>query len=179
MKSSLQNKILKISYNDGKPSKIKNIFLADCRKLLDKLPLGSVDLVATDPPYFFLKNYENFWDKQWEEKSKYFLWVDEILKLLAGVLKPTGSIYWFASSQLAAEIKVNLFSKHFTVLNEIIWVKPEGRHKGTCKEVLRQYFPQTEHIIFGESKDAQGYQYQKEETLVAEVYKHLKEYLDK
>lgn len=43
-------------------------------------------------------------------------------------------------------------SNHFDLLNHIIWRKPSGRHLGCNKESLRKYFPQTEHIMFAESR---------------------------
>lgn len=57
----------------------------------------------------------------------------------------------FAGPHLATEVE-GVVSQHFDMLNHLVWRKPSGRHNGCCKESLRRYFPQTEHILFAESR---------------------------
>jgi site-specific DNA-methyltransferase (adenine-specific) len=70
------------------------------------------------------------------------------------------------------------------VLNHIAWIKPEGRHLQTCKADLRQFFPQTERIIFAEhlgadniAKGEAGYGAKCDE-LRGFIFEPLRKYLD-
>ncbi|MGZ5025720.1 MAG: DNA-methyltransferase [Methylobacter sp.] len=121
----------------------------DCLTLLSQLPDNSIDLIATDPPYYKVKG--EAWDNQWRNKADFFAWLDTILLEYHRVLKPAGSLYLFAGPHLATQVDVAV-SRRFNLLNHIIWRKPSGRHNGCNKESLRRYFPQTEHIMFAESR---------------------------
>ncbi|PKG37316.1 DNA-methyltransferase [Psychromonas sp. Urea-02u-13] len=72
------------------------------------------------------------------------------------VLKPSGSLYLFCGSKLAAEIEV-LMKSRFNVLNHIVWAKPSGVWKRAHKPALRSFFPATERIIFAEHYGAEGF----------------------
>lgn len=130
---------------------------SDCLEMLASLPDNSVDLIATDPPYFRVKPDD--WDRQWHGKGSFFIWLDEVLAEFERVLKPTGSLYLFCGPYLAAETEV-LISKRFNVLNHISWRKPSGRWSGCNKESLTKYFPQTERIIFAESRKRKPFHYE-------------------
>ncbi len=137
----------------------KNLILhnTDCLKLLDNLPENSIDLIVTDPPYYNVK--ADPWDRQWKNKQNFFTWLNKVLEQLQRVLKPNGSIYFFAGPHLATEVELQV-KRHFNLLNHIIWCKPSGRHNGCRKESLRKYFPQTEHIIFASSKKKSAFAYE-------------------
>lgn len=126
----------------------------DCLQLLATLDDNSIDLIATDPPYFNVVN--EAWDKQWENKAEFFAWLSLVLAEYHRVLKPTGSLYLFAGPHLATEVE-GVVSQHFDMLNHVMWRKPSGRHNGCCKETLRRFFPQTEHILFAESRKPVGF----------------------
>gem|GEM_PF-2296494 len=49
----------------------------DALTLLAQLPDNSVDLIATDPPYYKVKG--EAWDNQWQKKAAFFAWLDGIL----------------------------------------------------------------------------------------------------
>jgi adenine-specific DNA-methyltransferase len=121
---------------------------ADCLDLLATLPDDSVDLIATDPPYY--KYIDQEWDRQWATRRAFFDWLESVLVELQRVLRPTGSLYLFCSPDAAAKTEV-LIGEYFRVLNQIVWRKPVTRHQGNCKEIQRKYFPQTERVIFAES----------------------------
>lgn len=122
---------------------------ADCLELLATLPDDSIDLIATDPPYYRVKDED--WDRQWKTQEEFFVWLSLVLAEYRRVLKPTGSLYLFAGPHLATRVELAV-SEHFKLLNHILWCKPSGRHLGCRKEDLRKYFPQTEHIMFAESR---------------------------
>jgi site-specific DNA-methyltransferase (adenine-specific) len=117
------------------------------------LPDASVDAVVTDPPYYRVKDED--WDHQWDEPAAFLAWLDQVAEQWQRLLKPNGSLYCFASPQMAARVEVML-GQRFQVLNSLVWLKPCGRHDGACKEDLRAYFPATERIIFAEQFGADG-----------------------
>jgi adenine-specific DNA-methyltransferase len=126
----------------------------DCREVLATLPDGSVDLIVTDPPYFKVK--DDWWDRQWDKPEEFAAWMGTLCDQWQRVLKPNGSLYVFASPQMAWHVEGEV-RKRFNVLNAIQWRKVSsaildkgGPWQRQCKEELRAYFPQTETIIFAE-----------------------------
>jgi site-specific DNA-methyltransferase (adenine-specific) len=119
----------------------------DCLAEMKNIPDKSVDLILTDPPYFKVK--DDAWDRQWEKSSEFLEWLDLIAEQWARILKPNGSLFCFASPQMAARVECKI-AERFKVINHIVWSKPSGIHLRQCKEELRSFFPQTERIIFAE-----------------------------
>lgn len=103
----------------------------DALSLLAKLPDDSVDLIATDPPYYKVKG--DSWDNQWRNPTEFFHWLDTILAEYHRVLKPAGSLYLFAGPHLATRVELAVAAR-FNLLNHIVWRKPSGRHNGCNKE---------------------------------------------
>jgi len=134
------------------------LFFGDCLSSFKQIPDESVDLIATDPPYFKVKS--NGWDNQWPTQEEFLQWLDAVLVECNRVLKPNGSIYVFCSVGLNAETEL-LIKNRFEVLNHIVWHKPNGIHQRQKKEGLRRYFPGSERIIFaekrGQSSSSGGY----------------------
>ncbi|HCT9040414.1 TPA: site-specific DNA-methyltransferase [Providencia rettgeri] len=124
-----------------------NLVNDDSLSYIKTLPDNSIDLIATDPPYFQVKSCN--WDNQWENVTAYLSWLDEMLAEFWRVLKPNGSLYMFCGSKLAADTEL-LVRERFDVLNHIIWAKPSGPWRRQNKESLRSYFPTTERILFAE-----------------------------
>lgn len=125
----------------------------DCLELMRDLPDASVDLILTDPPYFKVKNEP--WDNQWKKPDKFLAWLDKALEQFQRILKPTGSMYLFASAKMSAKVE-RVISERFNVLNSITWNKRnapgfDGWKQKTRKESLRQFYPHSERIIFAES----------------------------
>jgi len=134
----------------------------DCLEVMKGIPDNSVDMVLTDPPYFKVKG--DAWDHQWDKPKEFLAWLDKCVEQWARVLKPNGSLYCFASPQMAARVEV-LIAERLNVLNHVVWSKPNGRWIGACKETLRGFFPSTERVIFAEhygadniAKGEAGYQ---------------------
>lgn len=130
------------------------LFHGDCLEVLPKIPDNSVDLIATDPPYFRVK--KNGWDNQWPDVESFLAWLDDVLYHFYRILKPSGSLYLFCSPQLSSETEL-LIKQRFNVLNHIVWAKPSGSYMRHCKEKLRGFAPQTERIIFAEHYNADGF----------------------
>lgn len=123
----------------------------DCLAEMKKLPDRSVDLILTDPPYFKVK--DDAWDRQWEKSSEFLDWLDLIAEQWARILKPNGSLFCFASPQMAARVECKLADR-FNILNAIVWAKNHTRKgsiaRRTCVADLRSFFPEQERIIFAE-----------------------------
>lgn len=97
---------------------LNKIFNQDILKGIDRIPNGSIDLVAADPPYGLGKDYGNGSDKlkpkdylEWSKK-----WIDAVIPKL----KDTGSFYIFLTWQYSPEIFSYMKTK-LTMINEIIW----------------------------------------------------------
>jgi site-specific DNA-methyltransferase (adenine-specific) len=118
---------------------------------MQAMPANSVDLIATDPPYYKVKG--DAWDRQWATPAAFLAWFDLLAEQWQRILRPNGSLYVFAWPKMSARVEV-LLGERFSVLNNITWRKEEGRHKAACKEELRGFFPASERIIFAEHKGA-------------------------
>jgi adenine-specific DNA-methyltransferase len=123
------------------------VYNCDALTLLRMLPDASVDLIATDWPYNIGKAE---WDS-WPTVQDYLDWMDSHLREMRRVLKPNGSYYGFAATELSAEVEV-LTKRHLNVLNRIVWRKPPYSTKAEMfdKDIMRAYFPASEAIIFAE-----------------------------
>jgi site-specific DNA-methyltransferase (adenine-specific) len=117
------------------------------------LPDASVDAVVTDPPYYRVKDED--WDHQWDEPAAFLAWLDQVAEQWQRLLKPNGSLYCFASPQMAARVELML-GQRFQVLNNIRWTKAQGWHEKAEKEALRSYLSPWEAVIFAEQFGADG-----------------------
>lgn len=125
------------------------LYLGDALEVLRSLPDSSVDLIATDPPYFRVKGLA--WDRAWDNAAGFIAWIGQLTDEWARVLKPNGSLYCFASPKMAARVEVEI-GKRLEVLNRITWRKPPYSTKAEMfrKEDLRMFFPASEAVIFAE-----------------------------
>jgi adenine-specific DNA-methyltransferase len=153
----------------------------DALALLRSLPDSSVDLCATDPPYYRVKS--SAWDRAWDSPAAFLSWLAEVVDEIARVLRPNGSLYLFASPQMSARVEV-MIGERLCVLNRITWAKPASRADGSEKEALRAYFPASEAIVFAEhygadntAKGEAGY-VAKCDELRGFVFEPLRAYLD-
>jgi site-specific DNA-methyltransferase (adenine-specific) len=159
----------------------------DCLEVMRGMDANSVDAVITDPPYYKVKGED--WDNQWDTPAKFLAWVGLLCEQFERILKPNGSLYFFASPQMAARVECEI-GKRFAVLNSITWRKGAagkssvGWSQKTEKEALRMWLPETERIIFAEhygadniAKGEAGYEAKCDE-LRGFVFEPLRAYLD-
>ena len=123
------------------------LYMGDCLEILPTLEANSIDLILTDPPYFKVKN--EAWDRQWDNRSAFIAWLGKVADEWQRILKPNGSVYVFASPQMAWHVE-GMMRERFNVLNNIRWNKDAGWHHKTEKEALRAYLNPWESIIFAE-----------------------------
>lgn len=126
---------------------MKDIRNIDTFELLKSLKDGSVDMILTDPPYFAVTDDD--WDNQWNSEIEFLEWLDELCIEFKRVLKKHGSFYLFCDTKRSNNVQ-NVIQKHFNVLQNLRWVKNNGYFQRTSKPKLRNYFHQTESIIFAE-----------------------------
>ena len=126
---------------------VSQLLLGDCLEVMRTMPDASVDAVVTDPPYYRVKDED--WDRQWDDPAAFLAWLDQVAEQWQRVLKPNGSLYCFASPQMAARVEVML-GQRFQVLNSIRWTKAQGWHEKAEKEALRSYLSPWEAVIFAE-----------------------------
>ena len=121
----------------------------ECLEEMRKMDDNSIDLIATDPPYFKVKG--EYWDNQWDTSQGFIDWIGELCKEWQRILKPNGSIYVFASPKMSWAVEGEM-RKWFNVLTNIRWQKPAYSTKAEMftKEKLRSPFPASESIIFAE-----------------------------
>lgn len=131
-----------------------SLILGDCLVEMAKMPDNSVDAIITDPPYFKVK--KEAWDRQWDTTAGFIAWLDTVLEQFQRILKPNGSLYVFASPQMAARVEVKM-GERFNVLNRARWIKDAGWHNKTDENILRSYLSPWEEIIFAEHYGADGY----------------------
>jgi adenine-specific DNA-methyltransferase len=149
--------------------------------VLPTMPDASVQLIITDPPYFRHKlmhmGERVEWDRQWKTREAYLAWLRQLALEWRRVLTPNGSLYCFASPQMAAHVEVML-GDLFHVIQRLTWRKPPFATKAEMfdKDASRMFFPVSEAIIFAEqyagddrAKDASGF-WEAERTLKTSLF---------
>lgn len=123
--------------------------VGDAKKVMEKLPSGSVDLICTDPPYNLGKDYGNNIDwKQWAEYEQFTLgWLEECHR----ILKHTGSIYVFMGVKFIPKLFIILQEIGFHFNGWITWhyTQGMGRTKGFSprhEDIL--YFTRSDDFTF-------------------------------
>lgn len=126
------------------------LYLGDCRDILPTLP--KVDAVITDPPYFKVLN--EYWDNEWDTPEAFLSWMGEVVGMLADRMAQNGSLYLFASPQMAARVEV-VVRQRLNVLAMLTWNKGASRKgaagSGVDVTSLRTFWQaSSERIIFAE-----------------------------
>ena len=130
------------------------LYEGDALAILPLLASASVQLILVDPPYMGVKKAEA-WDNQWPTRDAYLKWLRQLAMEWQRILAPNGSLYCFASPQMAAHVEVML-EEMFTVIQRITWRKPPFSTKAEMfdKDSCRMFFPASEAIIFCEHRNA-------------------------
>ena len=126
----------------------------DCLEVMRAREADSVDLIATDPPYFKVANEP--WDHQWDNPAEFLKWIGLLCAEWQRILKPNGSLYMFASPQMAGRVECAI-RERMNVLNQIIWNKGitrSGAGSGIDVSAIRKFWPAHESIVFAEQYGA-------------------------
>ena len=87
-----------------KSLKLGKIHQGDCIKLMKKIDDGSIDLVFADPPFNIGYEYDEYDDRQDDEK--YLAWCEQWIAEVHRILKPNGTFWLAIGDEYAAELKV-------------------------------------------------------------------------
>ena len=103
----------------------QTVVLGDCLAGLGHMAAGSVDVCVTSPPYNIGIAYNSHHDRM--PKPAYLAWMTELGREISRVLCDDGSFFLNIGSTnvdpwLALDV-ASAFKGHFTLQNNIIWVK--------------------------------------------------------
>lgn len=126
----------------------------DSINALKLIPDHSVSLILTDPPYHSTKKENIVNDKSFSTDEDFINWMELFSIEWKRIIKPNGSIFMFCSSAMESQLHIML-AKRFNILSHLVWTKPnepgyDGWKGKMKKEALRQWYPQSERIIFFE-----------------------------
>jgi len=123
------------------------VYHGRCEDVLPTVDESSIDLIVVDPPYFKVKG--EWWDRKWDTPAQFLAWIGQLCDEWRRVLKPNGSLYCFASPQMAWGVEGEI-RQRFNVLNQIRWMKDAGWHNRTDEGGLRCFLNPWESISFAE-----------------------------
>lgn len=95
------------------------IHRGDCITGMNKLRVGSIDLVFADPPFNIGYHYDEYQDKK--ENEHYLDWSREWITAVHRVLKPDGAFWLAIGDEYAAELKVLSQQIGFSMRSWVIW----------------------------------------------------------
>ena len=96
------------------------IHQGDCIKLMKKIDDESIDLVFADPPFNIGYEYDEYDDRQNDEK--YLEWCSEWMAHVHRILSPSGTFWLAIGDEYAAELKVAAQrTLGFTTRSWVIW----------------------------------------------------------
>ena len=135
---------------------LNRIYCMDCQEGLKKIPDGSVDLIATDPPYevdygkkskILSENEGGGREKQIERDKNITEWecdYDEMSREFYRVLKDNTHCYVFCTSKQFVKWYIALQKAGFKFRNHLVWIK--NRPTFTINSYSYNY--KTESCIF-------------------------------
>jgi site-specific DNA-methyltransferase (adenine-specific) len=122
---SYKKGLLRLTEAERLSAAMNRTICQDLRSAVPLLPPRSVDLLFLDPPYNLTKKFRSNTFTA-TSHSEYAEWMDEWLRPLVRLLKPTASVYicgdWRSSSVIHS-----LAEKYFIVRNRITWEREKGR----------------------------------------------------
>ena len=122
------------------------IHQGDCIELMQQIDAGSVDLVFADPPFNIGYEYDQYDDRQ--DDQKYLDWCSEWIAQVHRVLKPTGTFWLAIGDEYAAELKVAAQREiGFTTRSWVIWYYTFGVN---CKNKFSRSHAHLFHFVKNE-----------------------------
>ena len=103
------------------------VYVGDCREILNDLPERSVDLIFADPPFNWDVAYGE-WDDS-KPRQEYLSFTHEWLDACIRVLSDSGSFWVNIPDDTAAEIVVHLKQRGLPMINWCVWHFRFGQHR--------------------------------------------------
>ena len=128
---------------------VNKLILGDNLEILKSIESDTIDLIYLDPPFFSNRNYEVIWGDEGEVRSfqdrwsggidHYIAWLNERVKQMHRILKPTGSIFlhcdWHANAYIRVMILDRIFGEN-NFRNEIVWKRTDFKRTATTKMTI-------------------------------------------
>lgn len=119
------------------------IHQGDCLELMQQIEAGSIDLVFADPPFNIGYEYDQYDDRQNDER--YLDWCRAWIGEVHRVLKPTGTFWLAIGDEYAAELKVAAQRKTgFNTRSWVIWYYTFGVN---CKNKFSRSHAHLFHFV--------------------------------
>jgi site-specific DNA-methyltransferase (adenine-specific) len=134
------------------------IHQGDCIKLMQRIEAGSVDLVFADPPFNIGYEYDQYDDRQ--DDQKYLDWCQEWIREVHRILKPTGTFWLAIGDEYAAELKVAAQREiGFTTRSWVIWYYTFGVN---CKNKFSRSHAHLFHFV----KDEKNFTFNADDSAI-------------
>lgn len=126
---------------------INTIHTMDCMEGMQCLPMCSIDVIVTSPPYNIGKDYRSYNDRR--PREDYLDWIEEVAVAAARILKDNGSFFLNIGGKprdpwIPFDV-AQRFRQHLTLQNVIHWVKSIA----IAKEDVGGYEKITDDIAVG------------------------------
>jgi site-specific DNA-methyltransferase (adenine-specific) len=104
---------------------LNKIYATDCLGGMKTIDEKSIDVIVTSPPYNIGKKYKAYHDEK--PRDEYLDWIEEVAAESHRILKDEGSFFLnvggkFTDPWIAIDV-ANRFRSHFTLQNQIHWIK--------------------------------------------------------
>ncbi len=122
------------------------IHRGDCIELMQRIDTGSVDLAFADPPFNIGYEYDQYDDRQ--DDQKYLDWCATWMKEVHRILKANGTFWLAIGDEYAAELKVAAQREiGFTTRSWVIWYYTFGVN---CKNKFSRSHAHLFHFVKNE-----------------------------
>ena len=127
----------------SKALQLGKIHQGDCIKLMQRIEDGSVDLVFADPPFNIGYEYDEYDDRQ--EDQKYLDWCSQWMAEIYRILSPSGTFWLAIGDEYAAELKVAAQREiGFSTRSWVIWYYTFGVN---CKKKFSRSHAHLFHFV--------------------------------
>ncbi|MCH2113611.1 MAG: site-specific DNA-methyltransferase [Pirellulales bacterium] len=134
------------------------IHQGDCIQSMRKIDDGSIDLAFADPPFNIGYEYDQYDDRQDDEK--YLDWCRTWMTEIHRILKPNGTFWLAIGDEYAAELKVAAQREvGFTTRSWVIWYYTFGVN---CKKKFSRSHAHLFHFV----KDANNYTFNADDPAI-------------
>ena len=124
---------------------LNKIYLWDCLDLMKQIPDKSIDLVLTDPPYFWIVKDDR--DNQRDNRDRFIEWLEMCTIEGKRILKDNWSLYIFWDDKVIAYVQV-MIDKYFKLENSIVRNKWKWYITSKGWNIFRSYATVTERLLF-------------------------------
>ena len=123
--ASLSKEAIKLNHRTPIEELYNKIIWQDTFKVLDFLPLDSIDLMIVDPPYNLTKNFGQSTFKEMG-LAEYKKWFEKWIKKIIPLLKENASVYICSDWKTSIAIP-EIVGKYLILQNRISWEREKGR----------------------------------------------------